>query len=96
MAVQDEAAVPPGARPRPVAEDVGERVRVQLVRTNVERGFIDFVRAHYPDPLSKDELLALMGDAAMDDPPPLPAGDWREGLAFWAVFRIFAVSTAVH
>jgi exoribonuclease-2 len=26
--------------------DVGDRVRVQLVHTDVERGFIDFVRAH--------------------------------------------------
>ena len=34
---------------------------------------------------SKDELLALMSDAALEDPPPMPAdGDWRAGLTLWA------------
>jgi AcrR family transcriptional regulator len=34
---------------------------------------------------SKDELLKLMSDAAMEDPPPMPAdGDWRAGLTLWA------------
>ncbi|MFC6090340.1 TetR/AcrR family transcriptional regulator [Saccharothrix lopnurensis] len=34
---------------------------------------------------SKDELLALMFDAAMEEPPELPAGcDWRTGLTAWS------------
>jgi AcrR family transcriptional regulator len=33
---------------------------------------------------SKDELLALMRDAALGPPPELAPGDWREGLAEWA------------
>jgi AcrR family transcriptional regulator len=34
---------------------------------------------------SKDELLVLMSDAALERPDPLPAGiDWRTGLTFWA------------
>ncbi|MFD1148998.1 TetR/AcrR family transcriptional regulator [Saccharothrix hoggarensis] len=34
---------------------------------------------------SKDELLRLMSDAALDDPPELPAdADWRTGLTVWA------------
>ncbi|PSL58486.1 TetR family transcriptional regulator [Saccharothrix carnea] len=34
---------------------------------------------------SKDELLKLMADAAMEDPPPMPAtGGWRAGLTLWA------------
>ena len=34
---------------------------------------------------AKDELLALMVDAALGDPPPAPAGEgWRDGLARWA------------
>ncbi|MFD0199918.1 MULTISPECIES: TetR/AcrR family transcriptional regulator [Saccharothrix] len=33
---------------------------------------------------SKDSLLKLMADAALDDPPDLPAdGDWRTGLTLW-------------
>ncbi|MGM1065385.1 TetR/AcrR family transcriptional regulator [Saccharothrix sp. Mg75] len=32
---------------------------------------------------SKDELLALMADAALESPPELPAGDWRAGLTTW-------------
>lgn len=34
---------------------------------------------------SKDELLVLMSDAALERPSPLPEGvDWRTGLIFWA------------
>jgi AcrR family transcriptional regulator len=34
---------------------------------------------------SKDELLVLMSDAALERPGPLPEGiDWRTGLTFWA------------
>jgi AcrR family transcriptional regulator len=34
---------------------------------------------------SKDDLLVLMSDAALERPEPLPAGaDWRTGLTFWA------------
>jgi AcrR family transcriptional regulator len=34
---------------------------------------------------SKDELLVLMSDAALERPSPLPVdGDWRVGLTFWA------------
>ncbi|ADB34304.1 transcriptional regulator, TetR family [Kribbella flavida DSM 17836] len=34
---------------------------------------------------SKDELLTLMSDAALEQPDPLPEGvDWRTGLTFWA------------
>ncbi|GAA1546462.1 TetR/AcrR family transcriptional regulator [Kribbella lupini] len=34
---------------------------------------------------SKDELLTLMSDAALEEPSPLPDGvDWRTGLTFWA------------
>ncbi len=34
---------------------------------------------------SKDDLLTLMSDAALEAPSPLPDGvDWRTGLTFWA------------
>jgi AcrR family transcriptional regulator len=34
---------------------------------------------------SKDELLVIMSDAALERPEPLPEGvDWRTGLTFWA------------
>ncbi|GAB3810127.1 TetR/AcrR family transcriptional regulator [Kribbella italica] len=34
---------------------------------------------------SKDELLTLMSDAALEYPAPMPDGtDWRTGLTFWA------------
>ncbi|WP_214401885.1 TetR/AcrR family transcriptional regulator [Pseudonocardia lacus] len=34
---------------------------------------------------SKDELLMLMGDAALADPPDLSGMDWRTGLTTWAL-----------
>ncbi|TDW66678.1 TetR/AcrR family transcriptional regulator [Kribbella pratensis] len=34
---------------------------------------------------SKDELLVIMSDAALERPDPMPEGvDWRTGLTFWA------------
>ncbi|MEU8333567.1 TetR/AcrR family transcriptional regulator [Micromonospora sp. NPDC048839] len=33
---------------------------------------------------SKDELLTLMANAALGQPPRLDTGDWREGLRRWA------------
>jgi AcrR family transcriptional regulator len=34
---------------------------------------------------SKDELLVIMSDAALERPDPMPQGvDWRAGLTFWA------------
>jgi AcrR family transcriptional regulator len=34
---------------------------------------------------SKDELLKLMSDAALNDPPEMPADiEWRDGLTLWA------------
>jgi AcrR family transcriptional regulator len=41
---------------------------------------------------SKDDLLVLMSDAALERPEPLPAGaDWRSGLTFWASGVLTAV-----
>jgi hypothetical protein len=41
---------------------------------------------------SKDELLVLMSDAALERPEPLPEGaDWRAGLTFWAEGVLVAV-----
>ena len=34
---------------------------------------------------SKDDLLVIMSDAALERPEPMPEGiDWRTGLTFWA------------
>ncbi|MGW0231712.1 TetR/AcrR family transcriptional regulator [Actinopolymorpha singaporensis] len=33
---------------------------------------------------SKDELLTLMADAALGEPPSIDSRDWREGLRTWA------------
>lgn len=42
---------------------------------------------------AKDELLALMVDAAFGPPPDIepPGGDWREGLSRWAWAQLHAV-----
>jgi AcrR family transcriptional regulator len=41
---------------------------------------------------SKDELLVLMSDAALEHPDPLPEGiDWRTGLTFWAEGVLVAI-----
>ncbi|MFD9706351.1 TetR/AcrR family transcriptional regulator [Lentzea sp. NPDC059081] len=62
---------------------------VSMARVAQELG--NATMALYRHVKSKDELLALMGDAAMDDPPTLPDGDWRERLGFWAKAVLVAV-----
>ncbi|MEV6239476.1 TetR/AcrR family transcriptional regulator [Lentzea sp. NPDC051838] len=55
---------------------------VSMARVAQELG--NATMALYRHVKSKDELLALMSDSAMEDPPDLPEGDWRERLRFWA------------
>src|SRR5690349_8307173 len=55
---------------------------VSMARVAQEMG--NATMALYRHVKSKDELLTLMGDAAMDEPPPLPDGQWRDQLGFWA------------
>lgn len=55
---------------------------VSMARVAQEMG--NSTMALYRHVKSKDELLALMWDAAMEEPPPLPDGEWRDKLGFWA------------
>jgi AcrR family transcriptional regulator len=55
---------------------------VSMARVAQEMG--NATMALYRHVKSKDELLALMWDAAMEEPPPLPDGEWRDKLGFWA------------
>lgn len=55
---------------------------VSMARVAQEMG--NATMALYRHVKNKDELLALMWDEAMEDPPPLPEGEWREKLGFWA------------
>ncbi|MBW0105491.1 TetR/AcrR family transcriptional regulator C-terminal domain-containing protein [Pseudonocardia sp. KRD-291] len=56
---------------------------VSMARVAAELG--NSTMALYRHVRSKDELLALMTDAAMESPPERePDGDWRAGLYAWA------------
>jgi AcrR family transcriptional regulator len=56
---------------------------VSMARVAAQLG--NATMALYRHVKSKDELLLLMSDAALEDPPDLPEdGDWREGLTLWA------------
>src|ERR1041384_3688436 len=55
---------------------------VSMARVAKEMG--NATMALYRHVKSKDELLALMWDAAMEEPPPLPDGEWRDRLGVWA------------
>ncbi|SMD25112.1 TetR/AcrR family transcriptional regulator [Lentzea albidocapillata] len=55
---------------------------VSMARVAQEMG--NATMALYRHVKSKDELLTLMGDAAFDEPPPLPDGEWRDKLEVWA------------
>ncbi|HEY3559564.1 MAG TPA: TetR/AcrR family transcriptional regulator [Kribbella sp.] len=62
------------------AEDLGA---VSMARIAERLG--NSTMALYRHVKSKDELLVLMSDAALERPEPLPEGvDWRTGLTFWA------------
>jgi AcrR family transcriptional regulator len=55
---------------------------VSMSRVAAELG--NSTMALYRHVRSKDELLVLMADVALGDPPDLPAdGDWRSGLTLW-------------
>lgn len=57
---------------------------VSMARVAAELG--NSTMALYRYVKSKDELLTLMSDAALDDPPELPAdGDWRSGITLLAL-----------
>jgi AcrR family transcriptional regulator len=62
---------------------------VSMARVAQEMG--NATMALYRHVKSKDELLTLMGDAAMEEPPPLPDGEWREQLGFWAKAVLAAI-----
>ncbi|GAA1185602.1 TetR/AcrR family transcriptional regulator [Pseudonocardia alaniniphila] len=56
---------------------------VSMSRVAAELG--NSTMALYRHVRSKDELLVLMADVALGDPPDLPAGgDWRSGLTLWS------------
>lgn len=55
---------------------------VSMARVAAELGHATM--ALYRHVRSKDELLALMADAALETPPDLPSHDWRAGLETWA------------
>lgn len=55
---------------------------VSMARVAQEMG--NATMALYRHVKSKDELLALMADAAFEDPPALPDGAWRDKVEVWA------------
>ncbi|GLY51680.1 TetR/AcrR family transcriptional regulator [Lentzea sp. NBRC 102530] len=55
---------------------------VSMARVAQEMG--NATMALYRHVKNKDELLTLMADAAFDEPPSLPDGDWRAQLGVWA------------
>jgi AcrR family transcriptional regulator len=64
-------------------------VAVSMARVAAELG--NSTMALYRHVKSKDELLLLMSDAAVEEPPELPAdGDWRGQLTAWA-YAVLAV-----
>jgi AcrR family transcriptional regulator len=63
--------------------DVDGLAAVSMARVAAHLG--NAPMALYRHVKSKDELLALMADAALETPPEFPAdGDWRSGLMLWS------------
>jgi AcrR family transcriptional regulator len=65
-----------------IADEENDLSAVSMARVAERLG--NSTMALYRHVKSKDELLVLMSDAAVQRPQPLPAGsDWRVGLTFW-------------
>src|ERR1051325_11312825 len=64
---------------------------VSMARVAQEMG--NATMALYRHVKSKDELLALMSDAAFDEPPRLADGDWRDTLGVWAKEMLEGIRT---
>jgi AcrR family transcriptional regulator len=62
---------------------------VSMARVAKELG--NATMALYRHVAGKDELLLLMSDAAVADPPPTLEGDWREQLTTWATAVLAAI-----
>ncbi|WP_238161617.1 TetR/AcrR family transcriptional regulator [Kribbella antibiotica] len=74
-----------------IADEDKDLAAVSMARVAERVG--NSTMALYRHVKSKDELLVLMSDAALERPEPLPADvDWRTGLTIWAG----AVLTAVR
>ncbi|GAA0621648.1 TetR/AcrR family transcriptional regulator [Kribbella sandramycini] len=66
-----------------LADEENDLAAVSMARVAERLG--NSTMALYRHVKSKDELLVLMSDAALEQPEPLPADvDWRTGLTFWA------------
>ncbi|GAB3949699.1 TetR/AcrR family transcriptional regulator [Kribbella albertanoniae] len=66
-----------------IADEENDLAAVSMARVAERLG--NSTMALYRHVKSKDELLILMSDAALERPEPLPADvDWRTGLTFWA------------
>jgi AcrR family transcriptional regulator len=89
-----------GPKPSLTAEDI-TRAAIELAdaeglaavsMARVAERLGNSTMALYRHVKSKDELLVLMTDAALERPEPLPEGvDWRTGLTFWAAGVLTAV-----
>ncbi|MGW6279579.1 TetR/AcrR family transcriptional regulator [Kribbella sp. NPDC055071] len=65
-----------------IADEENDLAAVSMARVAERLG--NSTMALYRHVKSKDELLVLMSDAAIQRPQPLPSdGDWRVGLTFW-------------
>lgn len=66
-----------------IADEEDDLAAVSMARVAERLG--KSTMALYRHVKSKDDLLVLMSDAAVERPQPLPEGvDWRTGLTFWA------------
>ncbi|MEV0804571.1 TetR/AcrR family transcriptional regulator [Kribbella sp. NPDC050281] len=83
-----------GPKPSLSLDDI-VRAAIEIADADNDLGAVSMARvaerlgnstmALYRHVKSKDDLLVLMSDAAIERPDPMPEGvDWRTGLTFWA------------